>query len=76
MGEEGGTVGVSIVTPCLDEARTIERCVARAKELKIRELMAISASDKFLMDCGFGYSLPNQKRALFVQTFDESHEQE
>ena len=32
MGEEGGTVGVSIVTPCLDEARTIERCVARALE--------------------------------------------
>lgn len=32
MSEEGGSVGVSIVTPCLDEARTIERCVARAQE--------------------------------------------
>lgn len=32
MSEEGGSVGVSIVTPCLDEARTIERCVARALE--------------------------------------------
>ncbi len=52
----------------------VERCVRRARVLKIRELMAISTSDKFLMDCGFGYSLPNQKRALFMQTFDESHE--
>lgn len=43
------------------------RCVARAKELGILELMAISASDEFLKRCGFDYSLPLQKRALFVQ---------
>jgi len=28
--------------------------------------MAISTSDDFLMQCGFDYSLPNQKRALFI----------
>lgn len=50
--------------------KLVERCVERARKLRIRELMAITASDKFLMDCGFGYSLPDQKRALFVQTFD------
>ncbi len=43
------------------------RCVARAKALNVLELMAISASDEFLKRCGFDYSLPSQKRALFVQ---------
>ena len=32
------------------------------------EPMAISASDEFLIRCGFDYSLPGQKRALFIQT--------
>ena len=31
-------------------------------------LKAISARDEFLVSCGFDYSLPGQKRALFVQT--------
>ena len=42
-------------------------CVERAKEEKVLELMAISASDEMFMACGFDYSLPNQKRALFIQ---------
>lgn len=42
-------------------------CVEVARDEGILELMAISASDKFLMDCGFDYSLPGQKRALFIQ---------
>jgi amino-acid N-acetyltransferase len=29
--------------------------------------MAISASDNFLRNLGFDYSLPDQKRALFYQ---------
>lgn len=45
----------------------VVRCVARAKALNVLELMAISASDEFLKRCGFDYSLPSQKRALFVQ---------
>jgi hypothetical protein len=32
--------------------------------------MAISASDHFLKESGFDYSLPNQKRALFYR-FDQ-----
>ncbi|MBL8891897.1 MAG: GNAT family N-acetyltransferase [Planctomycetaceae bacterium] len=42
-------------------------CVEVTRDEGILELMAISASDKFLMDCGFDYSLPGQKRALFIQ---------
>jgi amino-acid N-acetyltransferase len=45
----------------------VKRCLGRARELGVVELMAISASEKLFTDCGFDYSLPNQKRALFIQ---------
>lgn len=47
--------------------KLVRFCVEVTRDEGILELMAISASDKFLMDCGFGYSLPGQKRALFIQ---------
>jgi amino-acid N-acetyltransferase len=50
--------------------RLVERCVQCANEHGILELMAISTSDDFLMQCGFDYSLPNQKRALFIHPAD------
>ena len=46
----------------------VEACVERAKSEGVLELMAITASEKLFRDSGFDYSLPNQKRALFVQT--------
>ena len=45
----------------------IELCVERARELGVMEILAISSSDQFLESCGFDYSLPDQKRALFFQ---------
>ncbi len=52
----------------------VGRCVQRAKELGVVEVMAISSSEEFLQSCGFDYALPDQKRALFYQlqprTFD------
>lgn len=45
----------------------VQRCVERAAEHGVLELLAISASDEMFKACGFDYSLPNQKRALFVQ---------
>lgn len=54
--------------------RLVERCIARAAEQNVLELMAISASDDFLRSCGFDYSLPSQKRALFVQPADHVRE--
>ena len=48
----------------------VNRCVTRAKQMGVRELMAISATDKMFLACGFDYSLPNQKRALFIQLDD------
>ncbi len=45
----------------------VSMCVGRAREQKVVELMAISNSDKMFQACGFDYSLPNQKRAFFIQ---------
>ncbi len=46
----------------------VSRCVARATDEKVREVMAITSTEKLFQDCGFDYALPGQKRALFVQT--------
>ncbi len=44
----------------------VSNCVAAAKKENVLELMAISAADALFKRCGFDYSLPNQKRALFI----------
>lgn len=48
--------------------RLVQLCVECAKRNKVLELMAITQLETFFQDCGFGYSLPDQKRALFVNT--------
>jgi amino-acid N-acetyltransferase len=45
----------------------VKRCVDRARELNIMEVLAISSSEEFLSSCGFDYALPDQKKALFYQ---------
>ena len=47
--------------------KLVQRCIERARDEKIKELMAISSTDEMFMACGFDYALPNQKRALFIQ---------
>lgn len=54
---QGSGVGKALVGCCVD----------RARELNVMEVMAISSSERFLQGCGFDYSLPDQKRALFCQ---------
>lgn len=46
--------------------RLVELCVERARRENIVEVMTITASEKLFQDLGFDYSLPNQKRALFI----------
>ena len=46
----------------------IAACLQKAKEHHVLEVMAISSSGNFLEKCGFDYSLPGQKRALFYNT--------
>ena len=45
----------------------VQCCVERARDLGVMEILAISASEDFLKSCGFDYSLPDQKKALFCQ---------
>ena len=45
----------------------VARCVQRARNLNIMEVLAISSSESFLQSCGFDYALPDQKKALFCQ---------
>ena len=54
--------------------KLVQRCVDRAQDEGILELMAITASEKLFRGVGFDYSLPNQKRALFMQTRDVDQE--
>ena len=46
----------------------VSRCVARAKAEKVREVMAITATEQLFQECGFDFALPGQKRAVFLQT--------
>lgn len=51
--------------------KLVEACIQRAREHGIFEVMAITASEGFFQSCGFDYTLPNLKRALFYQTREE-----
>jgi amino-acid N-acetyltransferase len=44
-------------------------CIRLAHQHGVYELMAITASDSLFRDCGFDYSLPDQKKALFIQLY-------
>jgi amino-acid N-acetyltransferase len=48
-------------------SQLIQACVDIARELNVMEILAISSSERFLQSCGFDYSLPDQKKALFYQ---------
>ncbi len=52
----------------------VRRCVQRAGDEKVKELLAISSSEEMLMACGFDYALPNQKRAFFLQPGEPTDE--
>jgi N-acetylglutamate synthase-like GNAT family acetyltransferase len=48
--------------------RLVEACVGRAREKNVLEVMAITSSDEFFLACGFDFTLPGEKKALFYQT--------
>jgi amino-acid N-acetyltransferase len=50
--------------------RLVDACLDRARAANILEVMAITSSDAFFMACGFDYTLPGEKRALFMQLRD------
>lgn len=48
----------------------VERCVELAKNRNILEVMAITSADGFFRACGFDFTLPGEKKAVFMQTRD------
>lgn len=50
--------------------RLVEVCIERAKEKDVLEVMAITSSEQFFKTCGFDFTLPGEKKALFIQTRD------
>jgi len=52
----------------------VQKCVRRAKDLNVMEILAISSSEAFLKTCGFEYALPDQKKALFCQIRPRLHD--
>lgn len=52
--------------------RLVQACVDLARERGILEVMAITRSEDFFRACGFDYTLPSLKKALFLQTHDDS----
>src|SRR5882724_6829396 len=46
----------------------VEACVNRARDEHVLEVMAITSSEDFFRTCGFDFTLPGEKKALFFQT--------
>ncbi len=49
----------------------VQQCVDLAVRRNVLEVMAITSADGFFQACGFDFTLPGEKKALFMQTRDE-----
>ena len=45
--------------------RLVEACLEQARKQEILEVMAITSRDSFFQSCGFDFTLPGEKKALF-----------
>jgi len=57
-GYQGLGIGKALVNACVDLAR----------QKRIFEVMAITSADEFFHRCGFDFTLPGEKKAVFLQT--------
>ncbi len=48
--------------------RLVDSCVDLARRQNVMEVMAISSAENFFRSCGFDYTLPDEKKAFFLQT--------
>lgn len=85
-GQIIGFAALEIYSPKLSEVRSlavtpsyrgqgvgrelIARCVERARERNVLEVMAITSNEEFFKQCGFDFTLPGEKKALFMMTRD------
>jgi N-acetylglutamate synthase-like GNAT family acetyltransferase len=45
--------------------KLVQACLERAKKESILEVMAVTSSEHFFKSCGFDFTLPGEKKALF-----------
>jgi amino-acid N-acetyltransferase len=50
--------------------RLVDACVELAHDREIFEIMAISSKEAFFRACGFDFTLPDERKAFFLQTRD------
>lgn len=48
--------------------RLVEACLDLARRRRVFEVMVITSADDFFRRCGFDFTLPGEKKALFLQT--------
>ena len=51
----------------------VQQCVELARANGILEVMAITSSESFFRSCGFDFTLPGERKALFIHTRDDEH---
>lgn len=51
--------------------RLTKACLDLARERHIFEVMVITSADQFFLTCGFDFTLPGEKKALFLQMREE-----
>jgi amino-acid N-acetyltransferase len=51
--------------------RLVQACVELARERRVFEVMSITSADDFFRKCGFDFTLPGEKKALFLQTRED-----
>lgn len=84
QGQIVGFAALEIYSPKLAEIRSlavspehqgqglgkalVEACLHRAKALDVFEVLAVTSAEEFFRKCGFDFTLPGEKKALFYQT--------
>lgn len=48
--------------------KLVESCVELAQNKNVLEVMVVTSREEFFQSCGFDFTLPGQKKALFIQT--------
>ena len=51
--------------------KLVDACVGLARQKQVFEVMVITSSDNFFLACGFDFTLPGEKKALFLTTRQE-----
>lgn len=52
--------------------KLVQECIQLAQNRNVLEVMAITSSDEFFRSCGFDFTLPGEKKALFIQTREQA----